>query len=234
MQTLIEALQAALKLLLTLDARVLGTVSLTLRITLTSLVLSTLLGLPVGAALGMAGRLRARGLLMAALYTGMGLPPVVVGLFVFVLLSRSGPLGGLSWLFTPTAMILAQTIIAMPLVIGLTMATVGSTHPDLRPQLRALGATRWQTIMTVLAESKLGLLAAIAAAYGRIVAEVGAVMLVGGNIEMKTRVLTTAIVLETRKGAFALALALGIILLTLTFTANSALLRFGNWNGQPR
>lgn len=234
MQTLIEALQAALKLLLTLDARVLGTVALTLRITLTSLVLSTLLGLPVGAALGMAGRLRARGLLMTALYTGMGLPPVVVGLFVFVLLSRSGPLGGLSWLFTPTAMILAQTIIAMPLVIGLTMATVGSTHPDLRPQLRALGATRWQTIMTVLAESKLGLLAAIAAAYGRIVAEVGAVMLVGGNIEMKTRVLTTAIVLETRKGAFALALALGIILLTLTFTANSALLRFGNWNGQPR
>ena len=234
MQTLIEALQEALKLLLELDVRVLGTVALTLRITLASLVLSTLLGLPVGAVLGMADRLPARGLLMATLYTGMGLPPVVVGLFVFVLLSRSGPLGGLSWLFTPTAMILAQTIIAMPLVIGLTMATVGSTHPDLRPQLRALGATRWQTIMTVLAESKLGLLAAIAAAYGRIVAEVGAVMLVGGNIEMKTRVLTTAIVLETRKGAFALALALGIILLTLTFTANSALLRFGNWNGQPR
>ena len=234
MQTLLEALQEALKLLLTLDSHLLVTVKLTLRITLSSLVLSTLLGLPVGAALGMAGRLRARGLLMAALYTGMGLPPVVVGLFVFVLLSRSGPLGGLSWLFTPTAMILAQTIIAMPLVIGLTMATVGSTHPDLRPQLRALGATRWQTVVTVLAESKLGLLAAIAAAYGRIVAEVGAVMLVGGNIEMKTRVLTTAIVLETRKGAFALALALGIILLTLTFTANSALLRFGNWNGQPR
>lgn len=234
MQTLIEALQEALKLLLALDVRVLGTVALTLRITLTSLVLSTLLGLPAGAALGMAGRLPARGLLMAALYTGMGLPPVVVGLFVFVLLSRSGPLGGLSWLFTPTAMILAQTIIAMPLVIGLTMAAVGSAHPDLRPQLRALGATRWQTVVTVLAENRLGLLAAIAAAYGRIVAEVGAVMLVGGNIEMKTRVLTTAIVLETRKGAFALALALGIILLTLTFTANSALLRFGNWNGQSR
>ena len=234
MPTLIEALQEALKLLLELDVRVLGTVALTLRITLASLVLSTLLGLPVGAVLGMAGRLPARGLLMATLYTGMGLPPVVVGLFVFVLLSRSGPLGGLSWLFTPTAMILAQTIIAMPLVIGLTMATVGSTHPDLRPQLRALGATRWQTVVTVLAESKLGLLAAIAAAYGRIVAEVGAVMLVGGNIELKTRVLTTAIVLETRKGAFALALALGIILLMLTFTANSALLRFGKWNGQPR
>jgi tungstate transport system permease protein len=171
---------------------------------------------------------------MAALYTGMGLPPVVVGLFVFVLLSRSGPLGELSWLFTPTAMIFAQTVIALPLVIGLTMAAVGSAHPELRPQLRALGATRWQTIATVLTETRLGLLAAIAAAYGRIVAEVGAVMLVGGNIEMKTRVLTTAIVLETRKGAFALALALGLILLIITFAANSALLRFGNWNGQPR
>ncbi len=234
MQALIEALQEALKLLLALDPRLLGTVSLTLRITLSSLALSTLLGLPVGVALGLAGRLPARGLLMAALYTGMGLPPVVVGLFVFVLLSRSGPLGELGWLFTPTAMVFAQTIIALPLVIGLTMAAVGSTHPELRPQLRALGATRWQTIMTVLAETRLGLLAAIAAAYGRIVAEVGAVMLVGGNIEMKTRVLTTAIVLETRKGAFALALALGLILLALTFAANSALLRFGNWNGQPR
>ncbi len=234
MQALIEALQEALKLLLALDPRLLGTVSLTLRITLSSLALSTLLGLPVGVALGLAGRLPARGLLMAALYTGMGLPPVVVGLFVFVLLSRSGPLGELGWLFTPTAMVFAQTIIALPLVIGLTMAAVGSAHPELRPQLRALGATRWQTIMTVLAETRLGLLAAIAAAYGRIVAEVGAVMLVGGNIEMKTRVLTTAIVLETRKGAFALALALGLILLALTFAANSALLRFGNWNGQPR
>ncbi|HJN41532.1 MAG: ABC transporter permease [Anaerolineales bacterium] len=234
MQTLIEALQEALKLLLALDPRLLGTVLLTLRITFSSLALSTLLGLPVGAALGLAGRLPARGLLMAALYTGMGLPPVVVGLFVFVLLSRSGPLGELGWLFTPTAMVFAQTIIALPLVIGLTMAAVGSAHPELRPQLRALGATRWQAVMTVLAETRLGLLAAIAAAYGRIVAEVGAVMLVGGNIEMKTRVLTTAIVLETRKGAFALALALGLILLALTFAANSALLRFGNWNGQPR
>ena len=234
MQTLIEALQEAVKLLLALDPTLIGTVKLTLRITLSSLALSTLLGMPVGAALGLKGRLPARGLLMAALYTGMGLPPVVVGLFVFVLLSRSGPLGELSWLFTPTAMILAQTIIALPLIIGLTMSAVGSAQPELRQQLRSLGATRWQTAVTVLVETRMGLLAAIAAAYGRIVAEVGAGMLVGGNIEMKTRVLTTAIVLETRKGAFALALALGLILLTLTFVANSALVRFGNWNGQSR
>lgn len=234
MHTLIEALQEAMKLLLAFDPRLLGTVSLTLRITLTALTLSTLIGLPVGAALGLAGKLPARSLLMAALYTGMGLPPVVVGLFVFVLLSRSGPLGELSWLFTPTAMIFAQTIIALPLIIGLTMTAVGNVHPELRPQLRALGANRLQTVMTVLAENRLGLVAAIAAAYGRIVAEVGAVMLVGGNIEMKTRVLTTAIVLETRKGAFALALALGLILLAMTFAANSALLRFRDWNGKPR
>ncbi len=234
MQTLIEAWQEALILLRELDPHMLRTVTLTLRITLSSLALSTLLGLPVGAALGLASRLPARRLLMTALYTGMGLPPVVVGLFVFVMLSRSGPLGELSWLFTPAAMISAQTIIALPLVIGLTMAAVGSIHPELRPQLRSLGATRWQTTLTVLAETRMGLLAAIAAAYGRIVAEVGAVMLVGGNIEMKTRVLTTSIVLETRRGAFGLALALGLILLTLTFVANSALLRFGNWNGQPR
>ena len=234
MQTLIEALQEALRLLLELDPHVRGTVTLTLRITLSSLALSTLLGLPVGAALGMTSRIPSRRLLMTALYTGMGLPPVVVGLFVFVLLSRSGPLGELRWLFTPTAMICAQTIIALPLVIGLTMAAVGSTHPELRTQLRALGATRWQTALTVLAETRMGLLAAIAAAYGRIVAEVGAVMLVGGNIDMKTRVLTTSIVLETRRGAFGMALALGLILLTLTFAANSILLRFGNWNGQRR
>ena len=234
MQTLIEALADSLQLLLTLDPIILVPVMLTLRVTLSSLAVSTLIGLPIGVSLGMAVKIPARRLLLAALYTGMGFPPVVVGLIVFLLLSRSGPLGDLSWLFTPTAMIIAQTIIALPLIIGLTMAAVRNSHPELQPQLRALGATRWQTVITVLSETRFGLLAAIAAAYGRIVAEVGAVMLVGGNIDMKTRVLTTAIVLETRKGAFALALALGLILLTITFVANIALLRFGNWNEQPR
>ena len=132
--------------------------------------------------LGLAGRIPARGLIMALLYTGMGLPPVVVGLLVFVLLSRSGPFGYLEWLFSPKAMILAQTIIALPLIIGLTMAAVGSVHPALSQQLRALGATRWQSATTIVAETKHGMLAAVAATYGRIVAEVGAVLLVGGNI----------------------------------------------------
>lgn len=230
MRTLLEALNESLSLMFALDHRLISIAILTLRITLSSLVLSTIIGLPIGTMLGLAGRIPARGLIMALLYTGMGLPPVVVGLLVFVLLSRSGPLGYLEWLFSPNAMILAQTIIALPLIIGLTMAAIGSVSPSLAPQLRALGATRWQIAKTILLETRHGMLAAIAATYGRIVAEVGAVLLVGGNIETKTRVLTTAIVLETRKGSFALALGLGFILLSLTLTANIILLRFGNWN----
>lgn len=226
MDTLLEALRQALRLLTSLDPRLLEIVGLSLRVTLTALAISTLLGLPVGAALGLARRLPARGLLLAALHTGMGLPPVVVGLFVYLLLSRAGPLAALDWLFTPAAMVAAQVIIALPLVTGLTMAAVGSVDPQLRLQLRALGATTWQTALTLVVEARLGVLAAVAAAFGSIISEVGAVLLVGGNIECKTRVLTTAIVLETRKGEFALALALGVVLLLLAFLANGLLLRF--------
>jgi tungstate transport system permease protein len=155
----------------------------------------------------------------------MGLPPVVVGLFVYLLMSRSGPLGSLSWLFTPAAMIVAQTIIALPLVIGLTMSAVAAVDPALRQQVFALGATRWQITWSVLRESRVGVTAAVVAAFGGIISEVGAVMLVGGNIEGQTRVLTTAIVLYTRQGDFALAMALGVILLAMAFGANLLLLR---------
>jgi tungstate transport system permease protein len=155
----------------------------------------------------------------------MGLPPVVVGLFVYLMLSRSGPLGPLGWLFTPKAMVVAQSIIAFPLVAGLTMAAVRSVDPALRLQVRALGATRLQEAVAVLVEARIGLIAAIVAAFGGIISEVGAVMLVGGNIAGKTRVLTTAIVLNTRQGEFALAIALGIILLIIAFAANVGLLR---------
>ncbi len=232
METLLDALRQALRLLTSLDPRLLEIVGLSLRVSLGALALSTLIGLPVGAALGLARRLPARGLLLAALHTGMGLPPVVVGLFVYLLLSRSGPLAGLDWLFTPAAMVAAQVIIALPLVTGLTMAAVGSLDPDLRLQLRALGATTWQTALTLVVEARLGVLAAVAAAFGSIISEVGAVLLVGGNIEGKTRVLTTAIVLETRKGEFALALALGVVLLLLAFLANGLLLRFAGLLGR--
>ena len=143
---------------------------------------------------------RLHGLITAVLYTGMGLPPVVAGLFVYLFLSRSGPLGVLGWLFTPRAMIVAQTIIAFPLVTGLTMTAVQSVNPGLRLQVRSLGATRVQEGLAVLLEARAGVVAAVVAAFGGIISEVGAVMLVGGNIDGKTRVLTTAIVLETRHG----------------------------------
>jgi tungstate transport system permease protein len=155
---------------------------------------------------------------------------VVVGLFVYIMLSRSGPLGTLGWLFTPSAMITAQTIIAFPLVAGLTMAAVQAVDPALRLQVRSLGANRAQETWAVVWEARRGVVAAIVAAFGGVISEVGAVMLVGGNIEGRTRVLTTAIVLNTRQGEFALAMALGIILLGLAFAANAALLRL---QGRP-
>jgi tungstate transport system permease protein len=214
----------AINLILSADPALFEIVWLSLRVSGVALAISTTLGVPIGAALGLS-RLRVRGLVTALLYTGMGLPPVVVGLFVYLMLSRSGPFGMLSWLFTSSAMIVAQVIIAFPLVAGLTMAAVQSVDPALRVQVRSLGATRWQELWAVLCETRIGIVAAIVAGFGGIISEVGAVMLVGGNIEGKTRVLTTAIVLNTRTGEFALAIALGVVLLALAFVANVAMLR---------
>jgi len=194
----------------------------------TALLFSTLIGIPLGALLGLS-RFVGRRLVIALLYTGMGFPPVVVGLFVYLMLSRSGPLGQLHWplipsLFTPGAMIVAQSIISFPLVAGFTMAAVMGVDPQLRQQVQALGATRWQTTLTVLMEARIGVIVSVIAGFGSIVSEVGAVMLVGGNIEHSTRVLTTAIVLETRKGNFDLAMAIGVVLLGLSFLTNVAML----------
>ncbi len=194
-----------------------------------ALLFSTLIGIPLGAVLGLS-RFIGRRLVIALLYTGMGFPPVVVGLFVYLLLSRSGPLGSLNsqfipQLFTPGAMVIAQTIIALPLVSGFTMAAVMGVDPGLRQQVRSLGATNWQTTLEVLVEARIGVIISLIAGFGGIISEVGAVMLVGGNVEGRTRVLTTAIVLETRQGNFDLALAIGIILLTIAFLINVAMLR---------
>ncbi len=204
-------------------------VSLSLRVSGTALLFSTLIGIPLGAFLGLS-RFAGRRLVIALLYTGMGFPPVVVGLFVYLMLSRSGPLGEQNWsfvpaLFTPGAMVFAQSIISFPLVSGFTMAAVMGVDPQLRLQVQALGATRWQTALTILLEARVGVVVSIIAGFGSIISEVGAVMLVGGNIEGRTRVLTTAIVLETRKGNFDLAMALGAVLLGLSFVANVAMLR---------
>ena len=220
MDTLIDALREALNLLTSMDPALLAVVGMTLRVTGGALLMATLIGLPLGAAIGLRDKIPASGCLMPIIYTGMGLPPVVVGLFVYLMLSNQGPLGSLDWLFTPRAMIVAQTIIALPLIIGLTLTALRSLDPGLKLQVRSLGATPAQLAWTLLLEARLGVLAAIIAAFGGIISEVGAVMLVGGNIEGQTRVLTTAIVLETRRGNFALALALGIILLALAFAAN--------------
>lgn len=206
------------------DPALVEIVALTFRVTGAALLLATLAGVPLGSLLGMA-KFRGRRIVSLILYTGMGLPPVVVGLFVYMALSRSGPLGSLAWLFTPSAMIAAQTILAFPLVTALTMTSVESVDRDLRLQVRALGATRRQLAWTVLREARIGVTAAIVAAFGGIISEVGAVMLVGGNIEGSTRVLTTAIVLHTRQGDFAFAMALGVVLILLTLGANAALIQ---------
>lgn len=219
----------AVELMIARDPALWEIVRLSLSVSGIALIISTLIGIPLGAWIGLS-RFRGRGLIMALLYTGMGFPPVVIGLFVYLVLSRSGPLGELNHplipaLFTPGAMVIAQTIIAFPLVAGFTMAAVLGVDPNIRQQVRALGATRGQTTLAILAEARVGVLVSVIAGFGGIISEVGAVMLVGGNIEGKTRVLTTAIVLETRKGNFDLAIALGLILLGLTFLANLLMLQ---------
>jgi tungstate transport system permease protein len=223
MNTLLQALTDALQLLFSFNPELWEIVGLTLRVTGFGLLFAMILGIPVGAGLGLTRRIPAAGCLVPLIYTGMGLPPVVVGLVVYLMLSNQGPLGDLDWLFTPRAMVLAQTLIALPLIVGLTLTAVQATDPLLHLQVRSLGATRRQLIWTVLRETRIGVFAAIVAAFGSIISEVGAVMLVGGNIQGETRVLTTAIVLETRKGEFALALALGVILLLLAFVTNLGL-----------
>ena len=222
METLGRAFADALGLLWGMDHALIETVLLTLQVTLVTLVIALMVGVPIGAAIGLARHLPGRWLIVPLIYTGMGLPPVTVGLFTYLVLSNQGPLGDLGWLFTPAGMIVAQTIIAFPLVVGLTMAAVEGVDPNLPVQMLSLGATRRQVATVTLLEARVGVTAAVVAAYGAIISEVGAVMLVGGNIEGETRVLTTAIVLETRKGNFALAMALGIILLTLAFLTNFA------------
>lgn len=229
MANFLEGFHQSLQLLLGGDSQLAAIVLLSLRVSGIALAISTAIGIPLGALLGLT-RFYGRPLAVALVYTGMAFPPVVIGLFVYLLLSRSGPLGALAlgWiprLFTPEAMILAQVIIALPLVAGFTLAAVQGVDPALRLQIQALGASRWQTTGAILEEARVGVVAAVVAGFGGIISEVGAVMLVGGNIAGQTRVLTTAIVLETNKGNFGLALALGGVLLGIAFAANLLILR---------
>jgi tungstate transport system permease protein len=233
MEDILSGLRQAIILIINLDPELMRIVALSLRVTGIGLFFSTVVGIPIGSWLGLT-QFRGRGLVMALLYTGMGFPPVVVGLFVYLFLSRSGPMGVLGWLFTPNAMIVAQTIISFPLVAGFTMAAVMGVDPSLRQQVLSLGATSWQATLAILMEARIGVVVSIIAGFGSIISEVGAVMLVGGNIQGSTRVLTTAIVLETRKGNFDLAIALGIVLLSLSFLANLAMMRMQGQGFLPK
>jgi tungstate transport system permease protein len=220
MNDLLEGIRSALALLSSGDSAIWPVVALSVWVSGLALLLSALAGIPFGAWLGLHS-FRGRHLVTTLLYTGMSLPPVVAGLLVYLLLSRAGPLGDLRWLFTPRAMIVAQTLISLPLVAGLTTSAVEGIGSELRCQLRALGATQTQVARAILWEARGGMMVALVVGFGRIISEVGAVMLVGGNIEGATRVLTTAIVLETRKGAFDRALALACVLLGLAFSLNA-------------
>ncbi len=224
MNDLLQGLVQAFGLILSLDPALYEVIWLSLYVSGIALAYSTLIGIPLGSLLGMK-RFWGRRLIMALLYTGMGFPPVVIGLFIYLMLSRSGPMGVLGWLFTPRAIIVAQTIISFPLVAGFTMAAVMGVDPNLRQQLVSLGATGWQATLAILTEARIGVIVAVIAGFGSVISEVGAVILVGGNIEGKTRTLTTAIVLETRKGNFDLAMALGIILLFISFLINLVMIR---------
>jgi tungstate transport system permease protein len=218
---LLDGLREAVWLLLTGDADTWAITALTLRVSLTATAVALLLGVPLGTGLAL-GRFRGRRAVLAAANTGMGLPPVVVGLFVTVLLWRSGPLGALGLLYTPTAMVIAQAGIATPIVAALTAAALQQVDPDFLLQMRALGATRLRALAALLGEARLPLLVAGMAGFGAVVSEVGAAQMVGGNIAGETRVLTTAAVLATSRGQFALAIAFGLVLLAIAFAVNLA------------
>jgi len=204
------------------DPEVWGITLLSLQVSALATLISLLIGLPFGTWLAL-GSFRGRSMLLSVINTGMALPPVVVGLVVAIMLWRSGPLGNLRLIYTPWAIVIAQTVIAAPVVTGLTAAALEALDPRLQQQLLGLGASRGQMIWYLWREARLPLLAALMAGFGSVISEVGASMMVGGNIKGQTRVLTTAIVLETSKGEFGQALALSTLLLILTYLINLAL-----------
>jgi tungstate transport system permease protein len=217
-----EGCRRAIGLLLGADGEIWAILWLSLQVSGTATAIALAVGVPAGVALALT-RFPGRTLLVSAVNTGMGLPPVVVGLFVTILLWRSGPLGGWEILYTPAAIVIAQAVIATPIVTGITLAAVQNVPATFRLQLLGLGASRPQMVWIVLREARLPMLAAVMAGFGGIISEIGASMMVGGNIKGQTRTLTTAMVLETGKGNFDVAIALAILLLALVFLVNWAL-----------
>ena len=194
----------------------------TLAISSAATAIALAIGIPLGAVLALR-RFWGRGLIVASVNTGMGMPPVVVGLVVALFLWRTGPLGDLNLIFTPYAMVIAQLLLSLPLVVGFSLASIQSVNPRLIGQMWAMGANRWQVLWLLIRETRLGLLAAVMAGFGAAISEVGASMQVGGNLVGETRVLTTATVLETSRGNFEVAIALSLILVVLAFLVNLVL-----------
>jgi tungstate transport system permease protein len=222
MDIIIEGIKQAFILLFTLDPEVLGITWLSLKVSGIATLISLLIGVSVGTIIALT-QFPGRRIVISLINTGMGLPPVVVGLFVTIFLWRNGPLGFMEILYTPTAIIIAQAVIATPIVMGISLAAIQHLPANLRLQILALGATRLQMVWILVKEARLPLLAAIMAGFGGVISEVGASIMVGGNIKGYTRVLTTATVMETSKGNFDIAMALGIILLLLAFFINAIL-----------
>ncbi|HPU75335.1 MAG: ABC transporter permease [Firmicutes bacterium] len=220
MDLIAEGIAQAFWLLVKGDRGVFQIALLTLKVSGLATLISLAIGVPLGTALAL-GRFRGRDAVASIVNTGMGLPPVVVGLWVSIVLWRYGPLGSLRLMYTPTAMVIAQTLIALPIITGLTMSGIGQLDPGIRVQILSLGATRWQLIWLLVREARLAILAAVMAGFGRVIAEVGASMMVGGNVVGQTRVLTTATSMEVGRGNFGTAIALSLILMGLTLAITS-------------
>ena len=222
MSRLLDGLIEAFKMIVSLDPALLQIVFLSLRVSGLAIIIAALISIPLGTVIGLKPE-KKTSFLNKIIFTFMGMPPVVAGLIIYLILSRQGPLGVLGLLYTPTAMIIAQFFLASPIIIGLTMVGIRAKGPEVEETARSLGAGPGLITWTVIRESRYALLGAVITGFGRIIAEVGAVMIVGGNIAGHTRVMTTAITLETRRGNFELAIGLGLILLLLSFVVNTIL-----------
>lgn len=223
MEIFVQGFKEGLYLIWQLDEEILQVTLLSLQVSLTALILSAIIGIPSGAALALKN-IPGKRIILNIIYTLMGLPPVLAGLLVYLFLTYRGPFGEYQLLFTPAAMVIAQVLLAAPIICGLTARAVMALNQEVYDTAATLGASRRQAARTILRESRIGIVAALSTALGRVIAEVGAVMLVGGNIRWSTRVLTTSIVLETRMGNFSTAIAIGIILLTISFLINMFIL----------
>ncbi|MBM7652019.1 ABC transporter permease [Neobacillus cucumis] len=225
MDLLLDGIKKAIEIILSGDPEVFAITLLTLKVCLLSILISTLIGLPLGMLLGLT-RFRGRKFLLVFINIGLGMPPVVAGLWISLVLWRSGPLGDLSLLYTPTAIVMAQILVSLPIVTSLTCTAFQQISEKMLLQIKALGATRLQTLWILIKQLKMAILAALMAGFGRVIAEVGAAMMVGGNIQGDTRILTTTIVMEVSKGNFDIALALSFILLSVALMITGALTFF--------